>query len=313
MIQVIKVKSNEWCRESMQTAGESIFYEPEYIDIVEKAFNIEAVPYLVYKFEKPLLGMLAYRKGNSIVHPSIYTYTSIWTNGTMFDVQQAYVYLINQLQKEYKAIHIILPPEVKDVRPFIRNRFRISVNYTYLKDLTALGFDSKLKSRERKAISLGIKFKWNDSNADLIEQNRRDFIKYGYGNRHAAELVVFFSALLKRGYAKGVSARLDNKLLASGVILTDHHRKYSSNCLISSEKANYETGVNSGLYIHLYNGLKNDGFISNDLCGANALGGGNFKSNFSNNLVPYYEAKYSYWRNLLQLYAMKLRRILRGA
>jgi len=292
-MEIKEVDVNEWYRLSSLSGNNSICFQPEFILIIAQSFSIVPVCWIVYRNEQPVIGLLSYRKKGALVHPSVYTYTAIWTASSSFMVQQALMLLLAHLKSKFTRIHFWLPPEITDIRPFIRSGFRPAVNYTLLKSLEDLKFSTQLRAREKKAESYNVRFLWDDKQSDIMEQYNREFSSYGYGAKHGNQLSLFFSALLKGGFAKSLSGRIENKLVASGIVLVDEPRKHSMNMLISSEKKHYDTGVHSALYMHIFRNLREEGYLTNDLYGANTLGIGNFKSNFTNNLLPHYEVKYN--------------------
>ena len=107
---------------------------------------------------------------------------------------------------------------------------------------------------------------------------------------------LFCLKLLKKGFLKTLSARLNDDLLASSFTLVDQYQKKSFNLLVTSQKSHYFTGVHPGLYIKNFEFLYTSDIEEIDLFGATTKGIGNFKSNFNGELRPYYHVRYNYMR-----------------
>ncbi|WP_207423708.1 GNAT family N-acetyltransferase [Desertivirga brevis] len=310
-MEIQQVSLETWEQISNGTIAPSIQYKAEFVTIISESFNLRPVAWIVMKNGKAVLGFQTFSKDAKLIQPSIYIYTSIWTNGNFLICQQALLKLLELLKSKYNSMHFIFSPSFTDVRPFIRLGFKASVNYTILKNLDELEFHGKLKARETRARKEGIKFFWGDESQDVLEQYRRDFTRYGFSKKYAQGLELLIKRMIKAGYAKALTARLGEELIASGILIVDDLRKHSMNILISSEKKHYDTGVHTALYMEIFRQLKKDGYETNDLFGANTLGIGNFKSNFSEDLTAHYEVKYNFFRSSLSKQFNSMSRILK--
>lgn len=271
--------------------------EPKFVAIISETFNVKPICIVVFNVDKPLLGLILYVKNGSIIHPTTYIYTSIWkTSNSSILIENALISIIKKLQKKYKNISLLLPPSIVDIRPFIYCGFKSDVKYTYINDLLNIKLSSDVKSMRNKAEKLGINFKFNEDNEDILNQNVSSFIKLGYSKKYIIKLNTLICKLKEAGYLKPISATLNDELIASGYVLLDKQNLNAMNLFVTSNKSNYQTGVHSSLYLQNLYSLREQGFLTNDLFGATTKGIGNFKSNFNGELRPYYHVRYNYVR-----------------
>nr|WP_294895792.1 hypothetical protein [uncultured Pedobacter sp.] len=288
--------------------------EPKFVKIIAGTFNVEPICLVAFNKDKPILGMVLYAKGKSIVHPSIYIYTAIWqTSNSVIRIENAFLSILNKLQADFKYISLLLPPKVTDIRPFIYCGFKSDVKYTYINNLNDINPSSEVKSRINKANKLGVNFNFDEDSEEILNHIISSFLKLGYKRSYIKTLENFIYKLMASGYLVSISARLNNELLASGYVLLDKANQNAMNLFITSNKSHYQTGVHSSLYVHNLSALKGKGFLTNDLFGASTKGIGDFKSSFNGELTPFYHVRYSYlrWRivsivNKIKLVLMKI-------
>ncbi|KHJ39628.1 hypothetical protein PBAC_01390 [Pedobacter glucosidilyticus] len=296
-MEVREVDSEFWFETALSLGKASVNGHPDFVNVISKVFKVNAVHFIVYKKGTPILGFISYKKGKSLIHPTNYIYTALWhTSSSALVVQEAFLDLICYIKTKYRFMEFSLPPEVVDIRPFIYTGFKADVKYTYINDLNNLKLSSDIKSMRNRGEHLGIEFKWNDQSEDILKQNIDSFFKVGYSNSYINNIHLLIRGLLSKGFLKGISARLDGNLLASGFILVDKYQKNAMNLFITSNKTHYQTGVHSSLYLKNFYFLKDEGVLYNDLFGATTKGIGNFKSNFNGELKPYYYVRYNFLR-----------------
>ncbi|KHJ39629.1 hypothetical protein PBAC_01400 [Pedobacter glucosidilyticus] len=295
----------EWHQISLANGVDESNHQPTFVQIVEISYNLKALPYVVYYKNEPVLGVIVYTNNKNIIHPSQYFYTAIWENTTSkYIIQNAYLSLIKDLKSAFKNIRFRFSPEVIDIRPFIVNKFKPTINYTYYNYLSSLDYNSKIITRERKSANLGILFNW-DYKPEIIHQNIKALKNIGYAEKELRPLKRMMELLYKEGFLIGVSATNNNVILGSALIMINKNKKTAMNVLITSEKQNYDTGLHSALYLNIFKKLKENDYLINDLYGANMLGIGNFKANFGGVLKPHYTVEYRYFED-------KIKGVLKG-
>lgn len=271
--------------------------EPKFVELVAETFDTEPICLVAYFKGKPMLGLVLYRRGKSIVHPTTYIYTGVWkTSTSSIAIENAFIAIIKKIQEDYRIINLLLPPKIIDIRPFIYCGFKSDVKYTYINNLTKIVLSSDVKSMRNRAKNLGIDFKFGDDSEEILHQNISSFFKLGYKKSYIKALEKFICKLKSAGYLSPISARLNGELLASGFVLLDNLNNNAMNLFITSNKSHYQTGVHSSLYLQNFYALKEKGFLTNDLFGASTKGIGNFKSNFNGELTPFYYVRYNYLR-----------------
>nr|WP_294895794.1 hypothetical protein [uncultured Pedobacter sp.] len=300
-----------WNQISKQNGCSSVASCPKFIEIVRNSYRLRSLQYIIYDQDTPILGIVLYLKKNNVVHPSQYFYTTIWENSkSKLIIQNAYILLIEDLTSKFKNIRFRFSPEIIDIRPFLLKGFSSIVNYTYYKDLLKLEFGSKLLARERKALALGMKFNWN-FNTKIVDQNIQGLKELGYKDDFVKPLEKMLRLLYENDFIMGVSADIDGTMVGSALVMIDKENDKAMNILITSEKRNYDTGLHTALYINIFNKLKENNIVINDLYGANVLGIGNFKANFGAELMPHYTLDFSYVKNKCKRILKKTFRMLK--
>lgn len=307
-MQIEKLSLENWAVAVQRNGFCSPTFQVEFIKIVKRSYQIESVQYIIYNHEKPVLSSVLYVKSKNIVHPSQYFYTAIWEScKSKLILQKAYLLLIEELTSNFRNIRLRLSPEITDIRPFSVNGFSTSVNYTYYKNLEEVNLDSKLLARKKKSEVLGLEFNW-DLNNNIVEQNIAALKPLGYKSAVIKPLQQMISLLYQYEFLIGVAAEIDGTMLGSALIMVDKENRVAMNLLITSKKENYNTGLHSALYINIFDKLRTDGYLINDLYGANILGIGNFKANFAGELKPHYTVNYNYLKNKCKVILSKFSR-----
>lgn len=296
----IEVKSvEEWFDIGSKLNKTTINCNPNFVKIVSKAFLVNPMSWIVYKKGIPIVGLLGYNKGKSIIHPTTYIYTAIWQNDkSEFLIQEALLTLLNYLKGKFRNISFLLPPEFNDIRPFIFSGFKPYLFYTFIKSLNDLSANYNLRVIRKKCEGLGVKFVYNDLEDDLLKQHTKSFLNLGYSKKYVNKIHDFFLLLHNNGFVKAVSARLNDELLASAYILLDKEKKSALNLLVTSDKLHYQTGVHPALYLNMFDFLAKEGIEKYDLYGFGFKQGiSDFKSKFRGDLKPHYLVKYNYTRS----------------
>jgi hypothetical protein len=291
-----------WSQICNENGINSTTFQPKFIEIVKESYNVKSLQLIIYDKENPILGFVVYYKNNNVIHPSQYFYTAVWENSnSKLIIQKAYILLIENLTSTFKNIRFRFSPEIIDLRPFILKGFLPVINYTYYLNLLNIDLNSKLLARERKAERIGLKFNWK-FNLGIIDQNIKGLKNLGYKDSHTKPLDKMIRMLYENNFLIGVSAEIDNIIIGSALIMIDKENNIALNLLITSEKKNYDIGLHSALYINIFNKLRDNGYILNDLYGANNLGTGNFKANFGGDLKPHYTLDYNYLKNRIKFF-----------
>lgn len=286
--------------------------EPKFISVISETFSLKPICIIAFFKDKPVLGLVAYTKNKSIIHPSIYIYTCVWqTSNSNIKNQDAFSTVLKKLQDDYWFISLLLPPKISDIRPFIYCGFKSDVKYTYVNNLNNLKLSSDVKSMRNRATSLNIEFNFNKNTPEILKQNVSSFINFGFKQKDTNLIETFIRKLIGAGYLVAISASLNDELLASGYVLLDKQNANAMNLFITSKKSNYQTGVHSYLYLQNFYALKDAGFLTNDLIGANTKGIGDFKSNFNGELTPFYHVRYFFLRWRVVNFIKKLKHVIR--
>lgn len=292
---------NEWIKITENFGHQSILNNIDFINITCNTFNVDPFVSIVFQNEVPILGSVLYEKGNRIIQPNEYFYTSIWINSkSELIVQECVLFWLTFLTKKFKKVEFSLPPNFKDIRPFYWCGFKADVYFTYLNSIdNALNFKSNIQNKINKSKNHGIYLNVDTlANDEIIQYHYNSFINLGYSKEYSNEIACFADRLIKKGLGYAIYAKYSDatKIVASSIMILDEYKHSAINFLVSSNKTSYQTGVHSALYAENFFYLKSKEIKSIDLCGANTKGIGNFKGNFKGELTPFYRVKFNYWR-----------------
>lgn len=289
---------DEWIVITESLNQQSILNNPDFIEITCNTFNVTPLASIVFNGEIPILGSVLYKRENQIVQPNEYFYTSIWLNSKSNSIVQEGLQLwIAYLIKKFKKVEFNLPPGFKDIRPFYWNGFKADVYYTYINRLDEqISFKSTIRNKINKSKKNGLEVRVNSlANEEITLYHYKSFVNLGYSKVYSKKIADFANRLIKKGLGYSINAKFsDNtEIVASSIVIVDNYSHSAINFLVTSNKALYQTGIHSAIYVENYYYLKSHGYLSVDLCGANTKGIGNFKGQFNGELTPFYRVKFN--------------------
>ncbi len=203
--------------------------------------------------------------------------------------------IIDFLERNYRIISFTFPLNFIDVRPFLWRGYKEEIRYTYLADISNLddvynNFDSAIVRRIKKTKNLDYKI---DTGKEL--NNVETFYDLQnlsfHRQRHSftitkAQLIDFLKILISKEKVKIYTVYLDQKPVASNIILFDNNIAYY--WLAGSNPSYLDTGLNQLLLWEAIKDMKSTGIKYFDFFGANTKSIARYKSTFNFKLYPYY-------------------------
>ena len=295
-----EVDKKTW-QEAISINRTSIFDDPGYLEIIAQLHHTEIKYWVFYKKSKSILGFATHVKGNTIVVPDHYSYSSFWYNDELtdfsfFDVLDQSV---QTLKESFKNFSFLLPPHVKDVRAFNLNGCTSVINYTYYNFTAQLELRKNNEAKFKGSLNYDLEFFYDEHNELVLEQQLSDFQYFGYTKSKINFYRKYFTELIDRKYLKSFGVFFEGTLKASALVIIDQDSSAAYNLLLSNSKMEDETDSSTFLYVKIIEKLKEQGIQKFDLYGANMKGIANFKSGFRGDLIPHYIVKYSSLENSL--------------
>lgn len=196
--------------------------------------------------------------------------------------------LVEEMKRRGSANQLYLPPEVEDVRPWVRRGFLVGVRYTYYLDLP---FDAALQSELnrrmlRRATSAGLTASRTEDVDLVLECLRQSEVRQGYSThigsrelRTAADLIGseglrMYLCLDPAGQA------------ASACIVLHAPGSRAINWLAGGRQAGSAQGASRLLWRVVFDDLVDAGAVGLDFFGANIPSVAAFKALWGARLVP---------------------------
>lgn len=203
--------------------------------------------------------------------------------------------IIEFLERYYVIISFTFPFNFIDVRPFLWKNYKGEIRYTYFSDISDLddvfsNFDSDIIRRIKKTDDLSFKI---DTGKDLnnvetfYNLQELSFRKqHHYFRLTKSQFIDFMKILISKEKAKIYTIYLDQKPVASNIILFDKNIAYY--WLAGSDPLYLKTGVNQLLLWEVLKDSRNAGIKYFDFVGANTSTIAKYKGTFNFKLYPYY-------------------------
>ncbi|MFC5283381.1 hypothetical protein [Pedobacter alpinus] len=277
-----------------------VTFNPIFIDISCQSTGANAVYYIYYKNQSPIIAFALFERYNKIITPThgYPFYSGIWfIDKKDYDIDLSDA--LHLLTEKYKSISLILPPKIDDIRSFIWNGFKIINRYTYIKNCNDLSVKYDVKKNYKKAEKLNFNLTIEESLGNEWINYKNLLLRIGYNSKYLISLETWINSLLKKKLVKFFKvSNSDKETLGSGIVLLNDASKKGYFLLSFVDKSNIQSEINSFLYIKIQKWLLENGFEFFDYLGANTKSIAEFKKRFNPKLQQYYIAKYSRSYNL---------------
>jgi hypothetical protein len=274
-----------------QVVPRNLFNDDEYLLITSKVVKCDVVYYLYYKKEEPVVAFALFVSNKRIILPHFqFLYTDVWLK---YPLEKKYSrdYLfesLKSLKTEYNSIKLMLPPDIKDVRPFLWNGFSISNRYTYQKVTSNYHlYKDDVKTNYQRALKRNLEF----STLDFVDfhwmEMRQHLINIGYSNKDVRAFEDWFKQLNKNNLLC-VEIYSGGKSVGGSIILVDKPANKAYLLLVQTMKGITSKEANAFLYIEITKYLNSLGIKYLDFMGANIRSIADFKYRFMPELTPYF-------------------------
>lgn len=275
---------------------DSIFNQVEYLETISKLHKTKLKFFVFNHKSEAIIGFATHIKRHKVIIPDHYSYSSFWIKESLgeFSRFDFIDLMLKELKTKFKIINFKLSPQFYDVRAFSLNGFSTKANYTYINKNDSVLLRNDLARKLKKTKSLNFKFVYDDYYEEILKQQTGDFNAFGYSQSQTRFYQKYFQSLIDKGFLKSFCIRLDEKLIASALILIDFKNSLAYNLLISSSKTNYHLESSTLLYIEIMQKIKELKIESFDFYGADMKGIAHFKSGFRGKLTTHYVLKYGF-------------------
>ena len=271
----------------------------EFVKAVASSFNLKAHHILYKKGDKTIISLIAYVKGNSIVLPLYFVYSTLWISKKISDSTYSthVTAFLGELKRRFKNMSLNLNPAISDVRPFIWSGFKIAPRFTYIKSLnTSSNYPTDVKSSIKKALDSGVEFIKISYSEELLRKNMLFLSKDKLLSKDKVNNILkFFNYLKSTGMIEFYVCSLRNNIIASGIVLVDDENKVAYTAFVNKVELNVfgNHSIHTFLYDGIFKSLSQRGYQIADLLGANVYSISKFKGKLQGDLFTYYNVDYT--------------------
>lgn len=290
------LQRDQWQDEIKKVRQLKLNEEVAFVNTIGNCSSLKPTFFLYEKNNNPVISLIAFTSGKKIRHPFHFFYSAFWVHGGLSDTQYC-EYLdefIAELLIRYDNVEIKLPTDLIDIRPFLWNNFSITNYYTYVKDLENLDYHPSTSKNIRKAKQGNYICCEEELDELSLSLNLKLFedLKV-YGSKSIGNIGKLMKSLSESACLKSFNCYLDNKLIASNLILLDEKFKVAYTVLLNKTSRAVKDDVHSLLHDFFFSKLKDDGYSHVDLLGGDMKSIAAFKSRFKANLQLHFLVSYS--------------------
>ena len=305
-----------WLAELKDTRALLLNEQQEVVDSLSKVYNCEPAYFVFKRKDKVIISFIAFTKEKKLFQPIHFFYSAFWVDSELSDriYAASLSEFIEELKKRYKHIHIALPVEIKDIRPFLWQGFSVENRYTYLKQTNELSYGKYMERKLVKAEQLPLKFIEEKINAAAIDLNLKLLKQLNFSKTSLNGIKELLGSLRDTKYLVSFNVYSNEELLISDILLKDEDNSLVYEVLKNSLKG--DSNIHSVSYHRLFQYYGKEGFKVVDLMGADMQSISKFKAGFNPILVPHFIVKYNWHKNMISEFKANLKtiikRLLRG-
>lgn len=294
---MLKVLQRDQWQDEIKKARElKLNEEVAFVNIICNLSSLKPIYFLYERNNIPVISFIAFASGNKIRQPFHFFYSSFWVADSLSDTQycECLDEFIAELLTRYKNVEIKLPTDLVDMRPFLWNNFSITNYYTYIKDLENLDYHPSTAKNIRKAKQRNYVCREEEMDELSLSLNLKLFSDLKvYGAKKIQNIGQLMNSLSESAYLKSFNCYLDDKLVASNLILLDEKYKVAYTILLNKTSRAIKDDVHSLLHDFFFGKLKVDGYLLVDLLGGDMKSIAAFKCRFKAKLQPHFLVRYS--------------------
>lgn len=286
---------NEWV---LKFGGEqwfSTFHNPSFLNVHANIYKVKPVYFTYVNNGKVVFAVSSFEKDNKLIVPDHFLRTGFWISPQFkeFQILQFLQEMLAQLKQSYVSMRFNLPVGISDIRAFIWSGFKFNLMHTYEKALNGQQNYHPNIQRMLKKSDPGFKFSVLDQNFDpILKIHQLDFYKFGVRKKHVKNYLPLLTLLRKEGFLIDLNLKLGEEVVASNLVLLDNQQKKAYLVLIAKSENWYQHGTHAKIYDESFSYLKNLGYETVDLFGADVPGFASFKLKFSVKLCHHYQVFY---------------------
>lgn len=291
---------------SNQIAVTNVFLKRNYLKLLSQYLKVNINYIVVENMENShivCVGMLIEKsmlKIPYIINPQMSYYQPIefflpprkLPNETELKELEVAKELAKYYNQYYLKVDINLPPEISDVRGFLWEGMKASVNYTYRFELKDFSTDIMFRS-QRKSYRKSLKQNYSFDDTPCIEEflllAKETALRQEWKINLDKNFVEFASSLIAEGVVKQFNIKNSSSaLVASMFCYIDRDNKRVYAWLSGSRVSELSNGVSLYMFTEVINYLKDDYDVL-DLCGANNETISRFKASLGAELKVFYK------------------------
>lgn len=305
---------SEWVSEYGNEEWFSSFHNPKFLNVHASIYKVKPIYFTYTNKGKVIFAVSSFEKGNKIIVPDHFLRTGFWINYQFNELQilQFLQEMLKQLKQTYVSIRFNLPVGISDIRAFIWSGFKFNLKHTYEKSLNEERDYHINVQRMLKKSDPGFKFSVLDDNFDhVLKIHQLDFYKFGVRKKHVRDYLPLLTLLREEGFLIDLNLKLEEEIVASNLVLLNKQQKKAYVVLIAKSEKWYQYGTHAKIYDESFKYLRNLGYETADLFGADVPGFALFKLKFSVKLCHHYQVFYHQKSHRFEYFLGHVKRLLK--
>jgi hypothetical protein len=200
--------------------------------------------------------------------------------------------MLGEMVKNRSNMDFVLPPDIKDIRPWQLAGFRIGVKYTYhIKfPYNSEQLDGLIKRSINKANSEGYVTIKTDNLHDVHQCLIETETRKGFDHQLSISDMELAKDLLGESFRSYVCYSKEGAPVSASIVLI-LNKKCALGWVLGTKHAYLNHGVTQQLHDFTFKDLSSDGLEAFDFCGANIPSVSEAKSQWGGELVPFYTVR----------------------
>ena len=266
--------------------------QEKIINSICDVYKCNVVYFLFKRKDKVIISFIAFVKGNRIFQPVHFFYSAFWVDDHLSDrvyIDSVFEF-VGKIKGIYNVIDIVLPVQIKDIRPFLWQDFSVGNRFTYLKRTAETKYGKYMERKLAKASTLPFQFLEEKLNYNSIALNLDLLTQLKFRASKVKKIENLLQLLSTTKYLVAFNSYLDNRLVISDILLKDEENKKIYEIL--KNKSKEVENIHSISYHHLFKFYNQQGYVIVDLMGADMQSISKFKAGFNPSLVPHFVVNY---------------------
>lgn len=290
-MEIEKISHEQWKLEQ-HTTSINLFDQDTFLETISNVYHKDITWYKVLDKGQLLFALPIYhsrRKAELVTH---FFYQAIVKPQDFSEQKlvEAWGILLSTLKEHYDAIDFKFAPYVEDIRPLIWAGFEQLSRYTSVIDMKKFpNYSENIERSIKKALKNKLKVEIHVYHKEIIQEQVKDMLSHGLGNKHAKRFDDWFGKLAEQGATRVMELKKeDGSRIGSALYLLDSTKAY----LIATMGGEVDSGGQAYLYDQAFRHFQELGILEVDLLGANIPSVALYKSKLGAELQSYYMVSY---------------------